>query len=426
VLPPEFHIGFVGLGKLGLPCAAAMSTKLGVPIYGYDKNSQIKTYIEASTVPYVEHEIENYLESSDLHFADSIADVVEYANTVFVAVQTPHDREYEGITPAPRLKKNFEYAYLEQAVTDIKDAFISSGKPSLDLVIISTVLPGTVRSRLVPIVEGTGINLVYNPYFIAMGTTIFDFLNPEFVIMGSESAGAIGRLRKLYKTFLTCRFFTLKYEEAELVKVSYNTFIGMKIVFANILAEITHKLGGNVDSVTHVLSNATNRLISNKYLTAGMGDGGGCHPRDQIAMSWLSEELGLSYDLFDSLAVARDAQTKRHAEILKEYVESSGKPLVILGEAYKKDINLTVGSPSKLLQHYLQELGIEFDVFDPVVYPEQSGDYEGPHIFYVATPHSVFKNYAVPLESIIIDPWGNSLEHQYSIKYVYLGRGDWG
>ena len=126
----------------------------------------------------------------------------------------------------------------------------------------------------------------------------------------------------------------MQIESAELTNVAYNTFIGFKIVFANALGEICETLGlGNVDEVTEALALATDRLISGKYLKAGMGDGGGCHPRDQIAMSYLAQKLNLSTDPFTWLAKSRDAQTLRQAEIIRDFVFKSGiGTLVVMGE----------------------------------------------------------------------------------------------
>ena len=95
----------------------------------------------------------------------------------------------------------------------------------------------------------------------------------------------------------------------------------MKIVYANVMMEICHKLAGtmNVDAVTDAMKLATNRLVSPKYLSAGMGDGGGCHPRDNIAMSWLARKLDLSYDFFDSLMSAREKQTEWLGELMLKY-----------------------------------------------------------------------------------------------------------
>lgn len=415
-------VGFIGLGKLGLPCAAALSSKANVKVHGYDVNPKIKEYVSSCTVPYKEELVEEYLKTANIVVENSVLKVVENSNMIFVAVQTPHEKEYEGISPTPTSRKDFDYSFLIGAVTQIKEAFVELNKTHIDLVIISTVLPGTIKKLISPIVDGLDINVIYNPYFIAMGTTIPDFLNPEFVVMGTSSWGKASSLQALYAKFIRAYMAEVRYEEAELIKVSYNTFIGLKIVFANTLAEITQSMGGNVDNVLNVLSKANTRIISTKYLSAGMGDGGGCHPRDQIAMSWLAKTLGLSYDLFETLALARDSHTKRHAEIIKQRHEELELPVIILGKAYKKDVNLTVGSPSLLLQHYLDELGVQYTVVDPVVDDLQVIEFVSPAIFYVATPHTIFKHLSLPMESRVLDPWGNSIEQQYAIHSEHLGR----
>ena len=109
-------------------------------------------------------------------------------------------------------------------------------------------------------------------------------------------------------------------DSAELTKVAYNTFIGMKIVFANTLMEICHKSpGANVDDVTGALKKARRRLLGPLYLDGGMGDGGGRHPRDNIAMSWLARKLPLSHDMFENLLTARECQTEWLVELMCAY-----------------------------------------------------------------------------------------------------------
>jgi UDPglucose 6-dehydrogenase len=198
----------------------------------------------------------------------------------------------------------------------------------------------------------------------------------------------------------------------------------MKIVFANTLAEITEKIGGHVDEVTDTLSLATNRIISNKYMKAGMGDGGGCHPRDQIAMSWLAKEIDLSFDIFEMIAKARDQQSMYFAKILKKAQDESGNEVIVLGNSYKKNIGITTGSPSILLQHYLQELGVRFRSFDPLQNNEKL-ICDGPKIFFVATPHDVFRTLSLPVQSWIIDPWADeqeSIHWQYQVWNKSIGR----
>jgi UDPglucose 6-dehydrogenase len=161
-----------------------------------------------------------------------------------------------------------------------------------------------------------------------MGTTVNDFLYPEFVLLGSDDLKALYKLEMFYSKTVSAPIKTMTIEEAELTKVTYNTFIGQKIVFANTLGQICEEMGINVDNVTDTLKIASKRLISPTYLSAGMGDAGACHPRDSIAMSWLSQQLNLGYDLFESVMLARE----EHAVFLANLVlkHSEGLPIIIL------------------------------------------------------------------------------------------------
>ena len=420
------NIGFIGLGKLGLPCAAAMSVKTGKTINGFDVNPNIQQYIDDRKTPYIEGELEDYLANAQFSIKDSIDGVLNSSDVVFVAVPTPHIERFEGNCPIPDDRADFDYSYLKDVAVKINDYLSRNTDKNLDIVIISTVLPGTIRSQILPLLTSIrdGVNLFYNPYFIAMGTTIHDFLNPEFILIGRVSEDS-SRLVSIYKTFLSCPIVEITLESAELTKVAYNTFIGMKIVFANTLAEITEKIGGHVDEVTNTLSLANNRIISNKYMKAGMGDGGGCHPRDQIAMSWLANELDLSFDIFEMIARARDNQSLYFAETLKKLQVQRNQRVVILGNSYKKNVGITIGSPSVLLQHYLKELDVDFIAFDPLQ-KEEELVCDGPNIFFVATPHDVFKDLSLPMDSLVVDPWGNgntpSVSRQYNVWYKGIGR----
>lgn len=420
------NIGFIGLGKLGLPCAAAMSVKTNKTIYGFDVNPNVKDYIANKKTPYVEQDMSKYLTDSSFEMQESIEDVIVKSDIVFLAVPTPHIERFEGNIPIPEDRADFDYSYLKDAIICINNALLKNSDKNIDIVIISTVLPGTIRNDIKPLLTSLreGVNLLYNPYFIAMGTTINDFLYPEFVLIGSDF-GSSSQLRSLYQSIVSCPIVEIKLESAELVKVAYNTFIGMKIIFANALMEIVEKNGGNVDEVTNTLSMATNRIISNKYMKAGMGDGGGCHPRDQIAMSWLAKKLDLSFDIFEFIAKARDSQTLYLAEFLKSMQQDLRLQVVILGEAYKKNVGITVGSPSKLLQHYLKELDVDFIAFDPYV-NDIDLVCDDRKIFFVATQHDVFYNLSLPVGSVVIDPWTHphspTIQRQYGVDYIGLGR----
>jgi UDPglucose 6-dehydrogenase len=318
-------IGFIGLGSLGLPCAVAMAMR-GHDVMGYDivadlMNRNPRPYRE--TGPDGKEPFEPYLQHSSLRFG-ALEEVVGHGDLLFVAVQTPHEPQYEGVTRLPRERKDFDYRYLVRSIEDIA----AVAKRQTTVAIVSTVLPGTIH-RLVTPATGPLLRLCYNPFFIAMGTAMRDFLHPEFVLLGVDEPGSASMIEAFYATLTDAPVYRMSIESAELTKVAYNTYIGMKIVFANTLMEICHKTpGANLDHVTGALKKAHSRLTSPRYLDGGMGDGGGCHPRDNIAMSWLARELSLSHDIFESLITARDSQTEWLADLMCAY----NLPKAIIGD----------------------------------------------------------------------------------------------
>lgn len=338
------RVGFVGLGKLGLPIALAVEAA-GHEVAGWDTNQEVIRYIEQRELPYREAEAVELLSDTALKLMEP-EELAAWAEVVFVAVQTPHQPQFEGITPLPSERADFDYTYLRSACASVKEAPL--------IVVVSTVLPGTLEREVVPLVEPG--RLLYNPSFIAMGTTIPDFRNPEFVLIGSDEAWS-WPLRFLYATINSAPVFVTTIRTAELTKVLYNTFIGLKIAFANTVMELAHKVGADCDDVIDALSMGSRRIISPAYMRGGMGDGGGCHPRDNIALSWLAQEVQLSYDLFDSIMQCREAQT----EWLADQAIFEGGHLTLLGKAYKPETNLTTGSPALLMANILHGHGLEFE-----------------------------------------------------------------
>ena len=168
------------------------------------------------------------------------------------------------------------------------------------------------------------------------------------------------KLKLFYKTLHNKEVFECTLDEAELIKVSYNTFITMKICLANTVAEMSHKLNNiNSDNVMDALKLANQRLISDKYLNGGMGDGGGCHPRDNIALSWLSQKVDLSYDWYENLMISREKHTEWLAELTIQKSIEKQMEIFILGKSFKKETNLTNGSPAYLLKNLIEEKTIK-------------------------------------------------------------------
>lgn len=393
----KFRIGFIGLGKLGLPCALAIDSK-GHEVWGYDINPEVSEILETKKLPYLEEGAEDLLKTHKINYG-SIKEVVKRTDIIFVPIQTPHDYKFEGCTRIPEERDDFDYGPLKLGIEALSNEIRRQDTDKI-VVIISTVLPGTIEREIEPIIKNNlNFILCYNPYFIAMGTTIQDFLNPEFVLFGSKEKEASHIVKKFYETIHDRPFYQTSIKNAELIKVSYNTFIGMKIVFTNTIMEICHKTGANIDEVMGGLKLANNRLISTKYLNGGMGDGGGCHPRDNIAMSWLANKLKLSHNFFEDIMEAREEQT----EFLIELLTQQPGPYTILGKTFKENTNLTLGSPSMLLANMLTEQGIKFNHYDPFVDDVEPYFEKGTYI--VTVPHEQFKNFEFPEGSIVIDVW---------------------
>ena len=415
-------VGMVGLGKLGLPCLLAMEAFGNHEIYGFEISAQARQAIEEKQVTFWEKDVNKLLSNSNITLTDSAAELVEQCEIIFVAVPTPHDAAFEGLTPIPAKRKDFDYEYLRIATQDLAQGLAKFPNADPLIVVISTVLPGTMRTEVLPILAKSrdAVRFAYNPYFIAMGTTIDDFMKPEFFLIGSDSRKDAQALSDFY-SFVGGTTKMMKIESAELTKVAYNTFIGFKIVVANALSEIVQSRGGDVDEITTALSDANYRLMSPKYLSAGMGDGGGCHPRDQIAMSWLATNANMSIDIFEFIARARDEQTKRQAEQIVSLSKDEKLPILILGKSYKENSPLTIGSPALLLQHYLNELKAPFVAWDPWIDDSELAQ-ASPVVAFIASKHEAFKTLPLPDGSIVMDPWGYYEKTSNQVRVVTLGR----
>ena len=329
-------IGFIGLGKLGMPCAEAVADK-GFDVTGYD------------ILP----------KSSDkITIKQTIKDLVEDRDIVFVATPTPHEDGYDGRTPTSHLPvMDFNYDAVKKVLTKCNDNMTREQT----LVLISTVLPGTTRREFAPLVTNT--KLMYNPYLIAMGTVADDMINPEMIMIGSKNglAGTNCRIRsELLESFYNTvcdnnpRVEMGTWEETEAIKIFYNTFISTKVALVNMIQDVAHKLGHmDVDVVTQALAKSTKRIVSPAYMKAGMGDGGACHPRDNIALRWLAKDLSLGYDMFESIMTAREQQ----AETMAKAILTHGKNVWFSSDSYKPGTDLVDGSSSLLVQHYVKKHG---------------------------------------------------------------------
>ena len=405
-------IGFIGIGKLGLDCAEVMAEKHEVR--GYDIYPRISNTVKVC----------------------DIDELVNHSEWIFIAVPTPHAEGYDGSVPSSHMvPRDFGHDAVIDAINQINRYATASKK----VVLISTVLPGTTRSKFVPLLDKKH-QFLYNPYLIAMGSVKWDMANPEMVIIGTqdgELTGIAGELIELYKTMMNNdpRYEIGTWDECEAIKIFYNTYISAKVGIVNMIQDFAMKIGNiNVDVVTNALARSTMRLQGPKYMTAGMGDAGACHPRDNIALRWLAEHYDVGYDLFDTIMHAREIQARNLAWFLVNQADTTGLPIVIHGKAYKPDVEYCIGSYSTLVGHYIKEAGL------PVVYVDPLADNQtdvvkevgGPAVYLWAHNRKITYEYTgeqqdtqaycdIATGSVIVDPW-RKLVSNNNIKVVHYGN----
>ena len=330
-------VAMIGVGKLGQDCAEVMLEHYDV--VGYDVEPRTPAFEMKAT----------------------IQEAVTDRDIIFIAAPTPHDPMYGGETPTSHLPvKDFDYTIVTEILTEV-NKYVNQNQL---VVLISTVLPGTVRNQLRPCI--TNARFIYNPYLIAMGTTKHDMVNPEMLIIGTEDGSITGDANELIQFYQPMmqndpRIEVGTWDEAEAIKIFYNTFISTKLALVNMVQDVAERNGNmNVDVVTNALANSTYRIMGPAYMKAGLGDAGACHPRDNIALRHMGERLELGYDLFDSIMRAREVQAENMAlRCLK-----NGNNVTIVGKAYKPGVPYINGSASMLVGHYIEKHGGNVRYYD--------------------------------------------------------------
>lgn len=408
------NVGWVGLGKLGLPAALALAYYGGHEVHGYDL-SDIPRKITYGQEPQPSEEgIGKLLDAHprQLHIRDSVAEVAADCELVIIAVQTPHAPEYGGDIPAAGTAgHDFEYAYLAQAVRDV-----AAARKQLTIVVLSTVSPGTMNRVIRPLARGH--KLLYSPAFISLGTTIADFTSPPFVLIGCDDPRDAEPLREMYEETITSPtsipFMVMSFTSAEIAKMAYNMMGTLKITYMNWLAELCHEAGGDIDGVSEALA----LMPGNRYMQAGMPDGGPCRPRDLAVMSWLADRLELPSNPPHCLMEQREAHARWIADLAREYEKLTGWPVAILGKTYKPGVTYTDGSPALLLSHFL---GGKVAQYDPLLHGWSGQPFSYPVVAVVAVRHPQFAEIEFPRGSVVIDPFGY-IADQEGVTVVRIGR----
>ena len=355
------NVSLFGLGKLGACIAAAMASK-GFRVTGVDPDHAKVSAINEKRSPIFEPGLEQKIAccGDRLVATSAVREAVLSTDASLVVVPTPS--ESGG---------RFSLDYVLGVAQQIGEALREKSGWHL-IAIISTVMPLDTESRVIPALEaasgkrcGLDFGVCYSPEFIALGSVIHDFLNPDFVLIGQSDQRAGEALAGLYRS--VCEndppIHRMNLVNAELSKLAVNTYLTTKISFANTLALICERLkGADVDIVTRAVG--ADSRIGPRYLTGGAPYGGPCFPRDVRALT----DLGESLEVPPLLARATAELNRNHADHLVELcVRHSGQDgtVGILGLAYKPQTNVVEESIGIFVASELARRGRKIAVHDP-------------------------------------------------------------
>lgn len=431
--PRKPRISVFGLGKLGAPMVAVFGSK-GFDVIGVDINEQTVEAINAGRAPVDEPQLQTFLERAGRRVRATLAcaEAVRDSDISFIIVPTPsHADGY------------FANRHVITAIEEIGEALRCKQEYHL-VVVTSTVMPGSVGGPIRAALEhssgrhvGPKLGLCYAPEFIALGSVIHDMLNPDLLLIGESDKRAGDLLEDVYAQSIDSdpEIHRMNFVNAELSKISINTFITTKISYANMLGEMCAALpGADADIVTRAMG--ADSRIGRKYLKPAIGYGGPCFPRDNKAFAALGHTLGVEC----ALAAATDRINDHQIHRLTKAVADSAAPgerVCILGLSYKPHTGVIDESQAVFLAHRLSEAGYIVKAFDPLADTFALSDTvsvattaaeaaRDASVVVVMTPWPQFKDVswaAYPKSPIIIDPWG-IVEPRPGIHVIRTGTGN--
>jgi UDPglucose 6-dehydrogenase len=435
-------ISVVGLGKLGAPMVACAASK-GFNVIGVDVNPDHVQLINQAQAPVVEPQLSELLQAhrSQISATQNYQEAVLNSEITFVVVATPSDAQ-----------GGFSTEYVKAAARSIGETLRQ--KESWHLVVLtSTVLPGATERDVLSALEkysgkkcGVDFGLCYNPEFIALGSVIRNMLNPDFILIGQFDPKSGDTLERFYRQLVNnnAPIARMNIVNAELTKISINTFVTTKISYANMLAEICEQIPGcDADVVTSALGMDTR--IGPKYIKGALGYGGPCFPRDNIAFAYMARSIGVEPTLAEATDTINRRQVSRLANIILSHLPAGGK-VGILGLSYKPDTNIVEESQGLELACMLLKKEIQVVLYDPLALdnarkvlgdkpifaPSLQACTQQADVLVVTTPWPEFKNIQLadlvrnPKRPVVLDCWRilDGAQINQVADYVTLGTGE--
>jgi UDPglucose 6-dehydrogenase len=373
VQPRTTKYSIIGLGKLGASMAGAIASR-GFEVIGVDVNKRNVELLSQGKAPVAETDLEATIAANRerIRATCSHEEAILNSDITFVIVPTPSDD-----------RGAFSLQYAAWAFKEVGRALARKNAYHL-VVLTSTVLPGCMRHGLLPILEresgkacGPDFGLCYSPEFIALGSVIRDFLNPDFTLVGEFDRRSGDQLERAYQEIMPnhppCKRMSL--ENAELTKISVNAYVTTKITFANMLADLCERIpGGNIDVVCEAVG--ADRRIGAKYLKGATGFGGPCFPRDNLALGFLARAVGTTAEISETTDRFNRALPAKLVKKLKPFIQR-GTTVAVLGLAYKPHSHVIEESSALEITWQLFKAGARVVAYDPLAGEAAATEFRG-------------------------------------------------
>ena len=355
-------ISVVGLGKLGSPIAAVFAAK-GYDVVGIDTNPVFVEKINNHVAPVEEPQLQELLteHKARISATNDWARAIGETDITTIIVPTPSG-------PDGAFRNDYVLSVMDEV------GRVLAKKRGYHLVVVNaTTMPGSVGGPIRQRLEraagrkvGPDLGLCYNPEFIALGDVINGLLHPDFILIGESDTKAGDLLAGIYREVVgpDVNIARMNFVNAELTKISVNTYVTMKISFANMLGEICDRLEG-ADAAVVADAIGRDTRIGKKYLTPAVGYGGPCFPRDTIAFGRVAHRVGGAADLALSTDTINRRQVSRLTEIVGDMIPVGGT-VAVLGLSYKPSTPVIEESQGILLAKSLNDGGFNVVGHDPM------------------------------------------------------------
>ena len=426
----------IGLGKIGSSLAAVLGAA-GMPVVGVDLDERIVAAINRGVAPFPEPGLQHAIDRAGhrLRATTDTADAIRAADISFVVVPTPSDAHGGFISDA-----------VVAAITSVGRVLATTDRYHV-VSVMSTVMPRSMDEEIARELAsssgkrpGVDVGLCYNPIFIALGTVIHDLTHPDLVLIGESDACSGVLVEQVHQRICRNRpaMHHTNWVNAEIAKFGLNTFVTLKISFANMLGELCeHTPGSDVDAITDIVG--TDHRVGHASLRAATAYGGPCFPRDNIAFVRAATEAGVEA----TLAEASDRVNHRQVDRLVATVMRESPPgatIAILGLAYKAETDVLDESQGLALAMHLIAGGHRVLGFDPLVGADRPTGVAGldlvdriedcvrrADVVVLTTSSAEFR--ALPAliaergrELVVIDCWRLFPEEVPGIRIVHPGR----